>query len=83
MQICIERTKTMVISKELRHCKLSIERQTIEQVTILNYFVAEITSDENRRKKVRNQTIKGSGIASTLTDIFNNKNMNIQSKVKI
>ncbi|XP_045466553.1 uncharacterized protein LOC123675250 [Harmonia axyridis] len=84
MLINTTKTKCMVTSKEPIRCKLEIDGKMVEQVREFTYLGADITSDGDLKREVRNQTMKASRISGFLQDIvWRNKYLNINSKVRI
>lgn len=84
MTISTEKTKSMVIAKEPIRCKLEIERAMIEQVMEFKYLGAQISSQSNLYKEVRQQAQKGARISGCLRDIvWRNKYLSVESKTKI
>lgn len=84
MEISIEKTKSVVISKEPRRCKLSIEGKTIEQVMSFKYLGIEISSNRNIKTEVKAQTNKAARISGCLRQlVWQNKTMSTEAKVKI
>lgn len=84
MQISVEKTKSLAISKEPKRCKLAIYDRSVEQVMSFKYLGASITSARNLKEEVKAQTTKASVISGCLRDIiWRNKYMSNKSKVRI
>ncbi|XP_055380820.1 uncharacterized protein LOC129611625 [Condylostylus longicornis] len=84
MEISVEKTKNMVISKNPLRCKLAVYEKSIEQVMEFKYLGALITSSRDLTKEVKTQATKASSISGYLKDvIWKNKHMNIRSKTRI
>ncbi|XP_044760904.1 uncharacterized protein LOC123318360 [Coccinella septempunctata] len=84
MQISTTKTKSLVISKEPKRCKLVVADQPIEQVMTFSYLGVQISSNQDRTYEVREQASKACRMAGALRDvIFNNKYMSKQSKTRI
>lgn len=61
MQISIEKTQLMVISKEPIRCKLEVNNRAIQQVMKFNYFGIKTSSNRDLTGKVQAQTNKTNG----------------------
>lgn len=84
MTISIEKTKSLVMSKDPIRCKLMVDGRTIEQVMQFNYLGSHITSCRNLIAETRQNSIKASKISGNLRDIiWKNKYMTTNSKVRI
>lgn len=71
----------MVISKEPVRCKLEIEEKILQQLMNFKYLSIDMSSDH---KKAQFQAIKEAQISKFLLDVaWNNKYMNVVSKVKL
>jgi len=64
ISIAIKKTKSLVVAKELRRCKLAVNDEIIEQVMSFRYLGVEITAHQHRRSEVKNQIDKASRIAN-------------------
>jgi len=84
MEISVEKTKSMVISREPIRCKLVVYDKIIEQVMSFKYLGIETTSTRSLFNEVRSQANNASRISGYLRDtIWNNKYMSTNSKVRI
>ena len=84
MQVSVEKTKSLVVSKEPIRCKLEFKNRVVEQVMPFKYLGCHVTSDRNRYNEVKDQTIRGARISGCLKDIaWRNKFMSTEAKVKI
>jgi hypothetical protein len=54
MKLSIEKTKTMVISKNPTQCKLSIDGKTIEETMTFKYLGVEMSADKNLTQELGN-----------------------------
>lgn len=84
MQISVQKTKSLAVSREPRRCKLAVYNRSVEQVMTFKYLGANITSNRNLKEEVKAQTTKASQISGYLRDIiWRNKYMSTRSKVRI
>lgn len=84
MQISVEKTESMVISKEPIRCKLAVDNKPIQQTKQCTYLGVEITNHKNLQEEARTQANKASRISGYLRDlVWKNKYMSTQSKVRI
>lgn len=60
------KTKCMTIAKEPLRCKLSIENNTIGQITSFEYLGCKITSSGFLESEVRKQALKAAAISGHL-----------------
>jgi len=58
MSIAINKTKSLVVAKEPRRCKLAVNDEIVEQVMPFRYLEVEITAHQDKRSEVKNQTDK-------------------------
>jgi len=49
MSIATNKTKSLVIAKESRRCKLAVNDEIVEQVMSFRYLGVEITAHQDRR----------------------------------
>ena len=47
MQVSVEKTKSLVVSKESIRCKLEFKNRMVEQVMTFKYLGCNVTSDRN------------------------------------
>lgn len=84
MQVSTQKTQCMVISKDPVRCKLEINGKIIEQVMQTRYLGVNISSSNNTAQEVKMQATKAAVVSGCLRDfIWQNKYMNIESKVRI
>jgi len=84
MWIAINKTKSLVVAKEPRRCKLAVYDEIVEQVMSFRYLGVEITSHQDRRSEVKTQIDKASRIAGCLKEvIWNNQFLKIEAKTRI
>jgi len=72
----------VVVAKEPRRCKLTVNDEIVEQVISFRYLGAEITAHQDRRSEVKKKIDKASRIAGCLKDIIW-KNLKIEAKTRI
>jgi len=71
----------LVVTKELRRCKLAVNDEIVEQVMSYRYLGVEISAHQDRRSEVKNQIDKASRIAGCLKDIiWKNQFLKIEAK---
>lgn len=84
MVISIPKTKSMVIAREPRRCKLEINNKIIEQVFSFNYLGVTISPYGSLKDSVRHQMNKAARISGALRNIiWKNNCMTTTSKVRI
>jgi len=84
MSIAINKTKSLVVAKESRRCKLAVNDEIVEQVMSFTYLGVEITTHQDRRSEVKNQIVKASRIAGSLKNIvWKNQFIKIEVNTKI
>ncbi|XP_048516533.1 uncharacterized protein LOC125502453 [Dendroctonus ponderosae] len=84
MQISIEKTQSMVISKDPIRCKLVVSEHIIQQVMNFNYLRLQVSSSRGTVNKVENQIRKAVRVSGCLRDIiWKNKYMTTGSKTRI
>jgi len=84
MSIAINKTKSLVVAKEPRRCKLAVNDEIVEQVMSFRYFGVEITAHQHRGSEVKNQIDKASRIAGCLKNIiWKNQFLKIEAKTRI
>jgi hypothetical protein len=84
MKISINKTKSMVTSRQPVQCNLVIDNDTIEQVTRFKYLGVEVSSCSDLYEEVKSQANKASAVAGCLkATVWRNKDMLKESKVKI
>ncbi|XP_044746226.1 uncharacterized protein LOC123322928 [Coccinella septempunctata] len=84
MSISINKTQSMVISKNPIRCKLAVDSGIIQQVSRFNYLETNISCERNLLEEARTQSIKASRVSGYLRDIvWRNKAMSSQSKTRI
>ena len=84
MQVSVEKTKSLVVSKEPIRCKLEFKKRMVEQVMAFKYLGCHLTSDRNLYNEVKDQAIRGARMSGCLKDIvWRNKFMSTEAKVKI
>lgn len=84
MKISIKKTKSMVISREPRRCKLVVDDNIIEQVSDFSYLGVKISSWGNLAGVVREQVNKSARVAGALNSlIWRNQFMTSQCKVRV
>lgn len=84
MEILINKTQSMVISKDPIRWKLTINNGIIQQVLRFNYLGVSVSSERNLIEEARTQAMKASRVSGYLRDIiWKNKMMSPQSKIKI
>uniref|UniRef100_A0AAR5QD25 Reverse transcriptase domain-containing protein n=1 Tax=Dendroctonus ponderosae TaxID=77166 RepID=A0AAR5QD25_DENPD len=84
MKISISKTKCMTVARELTRCKPVIINEIVGQVTTFKYLGGDISSRHEPFKDLKSQINKASLTSGCLRDvIWNNKQMSIDSKVRI
>lgn len=84
MQVSIEKTQLMIISKEPIRCKLEMNNKIIQQVMKFNYLGVITSSDRDLIGEVHIQANRANRIAGYLRDIvWRNQHISIKSKVRI
>lgn len=84
MNISVEKSKCMTLTREPRRCKLVVQDQAIEQVAKFKYVGMDISDHHNPVNDLRSQINKATAIAGCLRQVvWANKYMRIDSKVKI
>jgi len=84
MSIEINNTKSLIVAKEPRRCKLAVNYEIVEQVMSIRYLQVEITAHQNRTSEVKNIIDKASKIAGCLKDvIWKNQFLTIEAKARI
>lgn len=84
MEISIQKTKSLVVAKNPVRCKLIVNDQAIEQVMTFTYLGVEISSSQDRKTEVLQQSKKAARMAGCLRDlVWNNKYMKREGKVRI
>lgn len=69
MRVSTDKTKSLVISKDPRRCKLEINQKLIEQVMEFSYLGVKISSHRNLNNEVKQQAAKGARMSGYLRDI--------------
>ena len=83
-KVSVEKTKSLVASKEPIRCKLEFKNRVVEQVMAFKYLGCHVTSDRNLYNEVKDQTIRGARMSGCLKDIvWRNKFMSTKAKVEI
>ena len=84
MEISIPKTKSIVVAREPRRCKLVVNNEIIEQISEFIYLGVKISAHENLLNSLRNQIYRSLRIAGALrTTIWQNRYMSTQSKIRI
>ena len=76
-----EKTKTMTTNGT--SCNIRINNNILEQVTTFPYLGSLITSDTGCSKDIRSRLAKGSSIAKTLKNIWQNHGIGTPTKIRL
>jgi hypothetical protein len=84
MEISLNKTKSLKISRNYTKCEIELRGTSTEQVPKLNYLGAEISAERDFKQEVRTQAMKAARISGCLYNlIWNNKCMSIDCKSRI
>ncbi|XP_044760249.1 uncharacterized protein LOC123317707 [Coccinella septempunctata] len=84
MIISISETKSLVIAREPKRCKIVINNEIIEQVSKFEYLGVEISDCGGLKAAVRKQANKAAYVSGCLRDvIWRNKDLRLDGKVRI
>jgi hypothetical protein len=77
MEISLNKTKSLTISRNYTKCEVKLRGTSIEQVTKFNYLGAEISAKRDLKLEVRMQAMKAARISGCLYNlIWSNKYVN-------
>jgi hypothetical protein len=84
MEISLNKTKSLTISRNYTKCEVKLRGTMIEQVPKFNYLGAEISAKRDLKQEVRIQVMKAARISGCLYKlIWNNKYMTMDCKIRI
>ena len=84
MEISLNKTKSLTISRNHTKCEVELRGTSIEQVPKFNYLGAEISALRDLKQEVRIQAKKAARISGCLYNlIWLNKYMSTECKVRI
>jgi len=84
MEISLNKTKSLTISKNYTRCEIELRGTSTEQVPNCNYLGVEISAKRDLKQEVRIQAMKAARISGCLYNIiWSNKYMSTECKVRI
>jgi hypothetical protein len=70
MEISLNKTKTLTISRNHIECNINLRDTTIEQVPRFNYLGVEISAKRDLKQEVRTHTTKAARISGCLYNLI-------------
>ena len=84
MEISLNKSKCLVVSKRNIKCEIRIKNTLLDQVSTFNYLGVEISAKRDLKQEVKNQATKAARISGCLYNlVWNNKYMSAEAKTRI